>query len=202
MKTCKDCVCYYDCLHSIEGLKSKNPDTCEYNSVNEYNMSTNMKEKYVAPTCEEVLENKKEFIKEVMRGVERKKSLKEYFDDIVSYKQYRDDVDRCLLYMDFNKIHRIMKMLRWTWYSWTDGDFNVHHGSVPSAFGIRERVKALIESAEKWINENPQEDSYNVSTGGFELNIYMVYDPETDDDYANQVRFSIKFVPESFDNAM
>lgn len=202
MKTCKYCVCYYDCLHVEEGLKSRNPDTCEYNSVNEYNIPTNMKEKYVAPTCEEVLENKKEFIKEVMRGVERKKSLKEYLDDFTSYKQFRDDVEQCLLYMDFNKIHRVMKMLRWTWHSWTDEDFNVHHGSVPSAFGIRENVKTLIEGVEKWINENPQEDSYNVSTGGFEIDIHMVYDPDAEDDYEGQVRFSVKFVLEEFDNGM
>lgn len=184
MKTCKDCVCYYDCLHSVEGLKSRNPDTCEYNDLNED------------------IQNKKEFIKEVMSGIERKKSLKDFFDDLESYKQFRNDVDNCLLYMDFNKIHRTMKMLHWTWCSWIDSDFNDHSGSVPSAFGIRENVKSKIEEMEKWINENPTESHYNTSSGGIEIDMHMVCDPDEKDDYEGQVRFSVKFVLEEFDNGM
>ena len=55
-------------------------------------------------------ENKKQLIKEVMEGIERKKTLKDFFDDPRSYKQYRDDRENCMIHTDWDKIHRTMKM--------------------------------------------------------------------------------------------
>ena len=147
-------------------------------------------------------ENKKEFIKEVLDGVPRKKSLKEFFDDIESYKQYRDDVDQCLLYMDWEKIHRVMKKLKWKWCRWEDEFCEIHENTVPSVYGIRENVIRKIKDMENWISEHPDEDSYYTSSGGFQVEMYICNDLDLDDDYVNQVRFKVQFVVEEYDNGM
>ena len=177
-----------------------NPDTMEV--INKETKATiDTKKEYICPDCEE-MENKKEFIKEVMKGVERKKSLKEFFDDIKSYKQFRNDVDNCLLYMDWEKIHKVMKHLKWKWCTWIDNEYNEHHNTVPSAFGIREEVFKRIREMETWIMEHPNKKTYKMSIAGFEYEMYMCDEPDLDDDYEGQIRFIVRFVAEDYDNGM
>lgn len=148
--------------------------------------------------------NKKEFIKEVMNGVSRKLYLKEFFDDLTSYKQFRDDVDNCLLYMDFEKIHQTMELLDWHWYKWVDEWGDEQESSVPSVYGIREKLICDIKNMEEWINEHPESDYYYTSCGGFEIDMRVCeVDKETDpDDYQHRVRFRTRFILEEFDNGM
>jgi hypothetical protein len=164
-----------------------NPDTMEPVTVEE-------------PSDDE--ENKKNFVKEVLDGVPKKKYLKEFLTDPRSYKQWRDDVDRCLLYMDWEKIHRVMKKLKWKWFSWVDEEYNEHTNTTPSAFGLREHVKDIIATIEEWVMNHPEEEEYRGGTGGFEYEMY-VCDPNVEiDDYDNRVRFAVRFVLEEFDNGM
>lgn len=149
---------------------------------------------------DEETENKKEFIKEVMEGVEKKKTLKDFLTDPRSYKQFRDNVERCLLYTDWEKIHRVMKKLKWKWHSWIDSEYNEHTNTVPSVFGIRENVSDLIKKVEGWIMDHPDAKEYFTSTGGFEIEM-RIYDDEVDD-YDHRVKFIVRFVVEQFDNAM
>ena len=192
---------YYDNFTTLNQNDIEvNPDTTEV--INKKTKDTvNTKKEYICPDCEE-MENKKEFIKEVMKGVERKKSLKEFFDDLESYKQFRSDVDNCLLYMDWEKIHKIMKLLKWKWATWIDNEYNAHHNTVPSVFGIREEVFKRIREMETWIMEHPDEKTYKMSIGGFEYEMYMCNEPDLDDDYEGQVRFIVRFIAEDYDNGM
>ena len=154
-------------------------------------------------TKEEEKENKKQFIKEVMEGIERKKTLKEFLDDPRSYKQYRDNIQGCLLYTDWERIHRVMKCLKWKWANWVDEYGDVHHNTVPSVFGIREQVINFIRSMEEWIKEHPEEDHYMSGTGGFEYEMRVCEGEEGDpDDYTHRVRFIVRFVVDCFDNGM
>jgi len=149
-------------------------------------------------------ENKKQFIKEVMEGIERKKTLKEFLDDPRSYKQYRDNVQECLLYTDWERIHRVMKCLKWKWARWVDEFGDVHNNTVPTVFGIREQVIDIIHSAEEWIKKHPEEDHYMTGTGGFECEMSVCEsDNDSDpDDYEHRVRFVVRFVLEEFDNGI
>ena len=191
---------YYDNItapnqNSIE----VNPDTMEV--INKETKSTiNTKKEYVCPDCEEV-ENKKEFIKEVLDGVEHKKTLKEFLTDPRSYKQFRDDVDKCLLCMDWEKIHRAMKKLKWKWHQWIDEYGNVHNNTVPSVSAIREHVYDMIKHMEDWIMENGDEDRYLSGTGGFEYEMRVCEDNDVDD-YNHRVRFVVRFVIDKYDNGM
>lgn len=151
-------------------------------------------------TKDEETENKKEFIKEVMEGVEKKKTLKDFLTDYRSYKQFRDDVERCLLYTDWEKIHRVMKNLKWKWHSWIDNEYNEHTNTVPSVFGIRENVSSLIKRMEEWIMNHSDDEEYFTSTGGFEIEM-KIYDDEVDD-YDHRVKFIVRFVVEQYDNGM
>ena len=148
-------------------------------------------------------ENKKQLVKEVMDAINRKQSLNDFLNDINSYKQFRDDIDLCLLYeIDFEKIHEVMEVLDWEWASWMDEEYNEHENSIPSAFGIKENLVKKLKNMEEWIRNNPDAKEYNMSCGGWEINMHMVEDLETEDDYESQVRFSVKFVAEYFDNGM
>lgn len=151
-------------------------------------------------TWDEETENKKEFIKEVMEGVEKKKTLKDFLTDPRSYKQWRDDVERCLLYTDWERIHRVMKKLKWKWRSWIDNEYNEHTNTVPSVFGIRENVSDRIKKMEEWIMNHPDEEEYFTSSGGFEIEM-RIYDDEVDD-YDHRVKFVVRFVVEQFDNSL
>ena len=149
-------------------------------------------------------ENKKQLIKEVMEGIERKKTLKDFFDDPRSYKQYRDDRENCMIHTDWDKIHRTMKLLKWKWYKWVDEFGDEHLYTVPSVFGIKEHVLDALRDMEKYIMEHPDTTCYCTGTGGFEYEI-RVCDPENDDDpddYMHRVRFIIRFVVEEFDNGI
>lgn len=155
-------------------------------------------------TKDEEKENKKQFIKEVMDGIERKKTLKEFLDDPRSYQQYRDDIQSCLLYTDWEKIHRAMKCLKWKWAKWVDEYGDVHHNTVPSVYGIRENVIDELKRMYEWIKEHPEADRYMAWTAGFEYEI-RVCNPEDDsdpDDYEHRVRFIVRFVLEYYDNGM
>lgn len=145
-------------------------------------------------------ENRKEFVKEVLNGIPQKNTLRKFFEDPRSYKQFRDDVERCLLYTDWEMIHRVMKKLKWKWASWIDNEYNEHTNTVPSAFGIRENVSDLIKKMEGWIMNHPDAEEYFTSIGGFEIEM-RIYDDEVDD-YDHRVKFIVRFVVEQFDNGL
>ena len=147
-------------------------------------------------------ENKKNFVKEVLDGVPKKNYLKDFLTDPRSYKQWRDDVDRCLLYMNWEKIHRVMKDIKWKWNNWVDEDFNGHTNTTPSVFGIREHVYDMIQRIEDWIMEHPEEKEYRCGTGGFEYEMYVCDSNEDTDDYNSRVKFIVRFVLEQYDNGM
>ncbi len=150
---------------------------------------------------DEETENKKEFIKEVMEGVEKKKSLAEFFDDPRSYRQYRDDVDNCLLHMNWDKIHKVMKALKWKWFRWNDEFGDVHNNTVPSVYGIREFAIGMIKRMEDFITQHPEQTNYRSGCGGFEIEMWMCNEDDIDD-YEHQVRFVLRFVAEQYDNGM
>ena len=152
-------------------------------------------------TKDEETENKKEFIKEVLEGVEKKKSLAEFFDDPRSYRQYRDDVDNCLLHMNWDKIHKVMKALKWKWFRWNDEFGDVHNNTVPSVYGIREFVIGMIKRMEDFITQHPEQTNYRSGCGGFEIEMWMCNEDDIDD-YEHQVRFVLRFVAEQYDNGM
>ena len=150
---------------------------------------------------DEEKENKKQFIKEVMEGIERKKTLKDFFDDPRSYKQYRDDIQQCLLYTEWDKIHKIMKTLKWKWVEWFDEWEDKHTYTVPSTFGIREHVINELKDMEKWINEHPDATKYKTGAAGFECEMGVCDGKEGEpDDYDHRVRFIVRFVPEQYTN--
>lgn len=147
------------------------------------------------------LQNKKDFIKETLDGIPHKKTLKDFLTDPRSYKQFRDSVDECLFYMDWEKIHRVMESLGWIWVSWKDNNFIEHKNSVPSAFGIKMYVYELIQDAEEFIMNHETNTHYKTSTGGFEIEIVVTDFEEGDvDDFKSRVNLSVKFVLENFDS--
>ena len=155
-------------------------------------------------SIEEDKENKKQFIKEVMEGVEKKKTLKDFLDDPRSYKQFRDNIEDILMYIDWGKIHETMKNLQWTWASWEDFEANEHYNSTPDEYGLKEEVLHRIHEMEEWINEHPDATEYRTGTGGWEYEM-RVCDPEDEndpDDYNNRVRFIVRFVLEQCDNGI
>ena len=155
-------------------------------------------------SVEEDKENKKEFIKEVMAGIERKKTLRDFLTDPRSYKQFRNEVDRCLLYMDWSKIHAVMEALDWTWCRWIDNEGDEHYDSTPSVFGIQEHVYDMIKRMEDWILEHGDTPRYLSGTGGFDYEMW-VCDPEDEndpDDFDHRIRFVVRFVAEQYDTGM
>ena len=148
-------------------------------------------------------ENKKQLVNTVIQAMERKRSLKEFLNNLEDYKQYRNDIDECILHVfDFDKIHRTMELLNWRWCEWTDEDYETHTDSVPSAYGIRDQLINDIKGMEKWIDSHPDATEYYLSCGGIEIHMRMVEDLDSEDDYENQVRLTIRFILEDFDNAM
>lgn len=159
-------------------------------------MQTDIMKEYL-----EEKENKKQFIKEVMEGIEKKKTLKDFFDDHRSYKQYRDDKENCMLWMNWDKIHRIMKYLKWKWNKWIDEAGNEHYDSTPSVFGIKQHVHDMLKSMEEYIMTHPDATYYYSGTGGFEYEMRICEGEEGDpDDYTHRVRFIVRFVVDYFDN--
>ena len=148
-------------------------------------------------------ENKKQLVNTVIQAMERKRSLKEFLNNLEDYKQYRNDIDECILHVfDFDKIHRTMELLDWRWCEWMDEDYETHTDSVPSAYGIRYQLISDIKGMEKWIDSHPDATEYYLSCGGIEIHMRMVEDLDSEDDYENQVRLTIRFILEDFDNAM
>lgn len=202
MKTCKACIHNYHCPMPQEGYNF-NPDVCPYKP----NYSTlKVKKEYVSPKCtvEEEKQNKKDFIKEVMEEVQdTKKSLYDFLIDRDSYKQFRDCCDNAFFEIDFDKIHRAMKVLNWTWCTWVDFDYNEHTGTVPSVFGIKQKLREYLITFEKWVMKNPERKAYFTSCGGWEIEAKVEdYNPDLPDDWDNRVYFNIRFVLESFDNCI
>lgn len=143
-------------------------------------------------------ENRKEFVKEVLDGVPQKKTLREFLEDPRSYKQFRDAVDECMFYMDWDRIHRVMKKLKWKWAHWEDEMGDVHEGTVPSVYGIKKHVYEMIRRMEDWILQYGDEDRYLSGTAGFEYEMW-VCEPANPDDFNSRVRLVVRFVVDQFD---
>jgi len=147
--------------------------------------------------------NKKEFIKEVMEGIELKKTLKDFLDDNCSYKQFQRDIRNVALYLDFDKIHQVMEDLDWKWASWDDDMGETHYDEVPTVYALREEVIHRLDEIEKYINTHPEDDCYFSSTGGFDYNILVCGRENGEpDDYEHRVRLIVRFVIERYDNGM
>lgn len=159
-----------------------------------------MTTEYLKDDIVEMENNKKEFVNEVVNGIPRKKSLCDFLNDNTSYNQFRDDIEECLLFLEYDKIHKAMKCLDWRWVYWEDKDGEEYQWEVPSVYAIKYFVKNLIEDMKKWIYSHPKAEEYFAGTGGFEVHMYMVHDNESPDDYDNQVRLVIRFVLEQYDN--
>lgn len=129
-------------------------------------------------------------------GLPAKTRVKDYIQTLEGYKQFRNRVDSILLNFDFEKVHRVMKKLKWIWAVWEDENTNVHHDSVPSVYALRQLAyKLLIDSVEK----GP------TGTGGFEVKCYVYdlvdedgvpYAPDEPDDFEHSVCLSLRFVVE------
>jgi len=152
------------------------------------------------PVSTEV-ENKKEFVKEVLDGVPQKTTLKEFLTDPRSYKQFRDQVDECMLYMDWTKIHKVMRCLDWKWFKWEDSLGNEYENKVPTIYAIKRHVYDMIKRMEDWVLEHGDQDHYYSGTGGFEYEM-RVCESASPDDFDNRVRFVVRFVPAQFDTGM
>lgn len=177
-----------------------NPDTMEP-VVPEADYTINKDLKFY----DEEKENKKTFIKEVMEGVEKKKSLKDFLTDLRSYKQFRDDIEHVIMYMDWAKIHKAMKTLNWVWCSWTDFEGNEHYNTTPNEYAIKSNVLKQIHDMEDWIMDNGESSHYLSGTGGFEYEMWVCdegYEDSTTDDYNNRVRLVVRFVLDQYDNGM
>ena len=170
----------------IGGTIEVNPETMEPITVDE-------------PSDDE--ENKKNFVKEVLDGVPQKTTLKEFLTDPRSYKQFRDQVDECMFYIDWEKIHRVMKKLKWVWARWIDEMGEVHEGTVPSVYGIKKNVYEMIKRMEDFLLEHGDMDHYLSGVGGFEYEMW-VCEPASPDDFDNRVRFVVRFIVDQFDTGM
>ena len=81
----------------------------------------------------------------------------------------------CLVYYDFERVHKVMETLNWTWAS---------SGGVPSVDVLKEQaVDLLIKCFQQ--SEKNKEDCI-MATGGFEASSYYKEDGEID--------FELKFV--------
>ena len=81
----------------------------------------------------------------------------------------------CLVYYDFERVHKVMETLNWTWAS---------SGGVPSVDELKEQaVDLLIKCFQQ--SEKNKEDCI-MATGGFEAYSYYKEDSEID--------FELKFV--------
>lgn len=127
----------------------------------------------------------------VLEDKRTKKSVQDYIKDPKGYEQYRDKVDDIILNFDFEKVHKIMKTLNWTWASWKDEYETNHISEVPSVYALKQQAYHLLRDAvEKGLG----------GTGGFSIQCY-VYDEagqdEDPDDFGHSVHLSISFVVES-----
>lgn len=78
------------------------------------------------------------------------------------YKLVRDRIDEILVNFDFEKVHRIMELLDWTWSSWIDEEGDVHEEEIPSVYALRcEALRLMKESLD---------EGEGISTGGFRVN--------------------------------
>ena len=72
-------------------------------------------------------------------------------------EEQRKAIDNIMDWFDFDKVHKVMKTLKWSWVGTAD--------NIPSMGEIRERARQLLIEA--------IEINSNVSTGGF----YVTYNP-------------------------
>lgn len=161
--------------------------------------------KPIDTTRDEETENKKEFIKEVMDGVEKKTTLRDFLMDIRSYKQFRDDIEKTMMFINWDKIHQTMKNLKWHWASWTDIEGNEHYNSTPSIYALKSEVLKYIHDMEDWIMKHGDSKHYLCGTGGFEYEMWVCdegYEDSVTDDYNNRVRLVVRFVLSQYDNGM
>lgn len=77
------------------------------------------------------------------------------------YDMLRDDLKQIMENFDFNKVHSVMKLLDWKWYS------EHANGMVPTIDEMKECVCDLFESGMK-----QQSEDFEISTGGFTLSLY------------------------------
>lgn len=119
------------------------------------------------------------------------KSVQDYIKTLGGYKQFRDKVDSILLNFDFEKVHKIMETLNWTWASWKDEYETTHISEVPSVYALKQQAYRLLRDAvEKGFG----------GTGGFEVKCYVYEEAGQDgdpDDFGHSVHLSLSFCVES-----
>ena len=94
--------------------------------------------------------------------------------------------EEILDHFDFNKVHKVMEHLNWTWFEIGD--------EVPSVSDIRKKARALLRECADKLLDNPDDNfpDYAVGTGGLYAKAYRGIDSI---DY-----FRLYFAVESWDN--
>ena len=132
-----------------------------------------------------------------------KKNVRDYIQTVEGYRQFRDKVDEILLNFDFEKVHRVLKTVDWTWACWEDREGNFHENEVPDVYALRCQARGLlISTVEKCLSSESCS-----GTGGFEVECYVYdldlceddgapYTRDEPDDFKHSVCLSLAFVLE------
>jgi len=140
----------------------------------------------------EDIKNKKDFINILMND---KYTFKSVLNDPDGCERFYRDINNFLLYTDFDKIHKTMESLDWTWFRWIDILGDEHNDEVPSVFAIKEAAIKLIDEFIGLVKSDTiyNDNEYHGGTGGWHLRC-NVYEDEP------KIYFNLSFVLEDFSN--
>lgn len=115
------------------------------------------------------------------------KTIREYVEKDKNLGQVREAINSILDNFDFEKVHRVMSYLNWTWRN--DG--------VPSVDYLKNEVRKLIVEA---LTSEDIEYSYHIATGGFDIRIEVDnLDFGVPDDFEHKVNIHVAFELEYWD---
>lgn len=129
------------------------------------------------------------------------KTLYDYLQDEENKNQMYETIKEIVDFMNFEKIHRVMKFLDWKWAVLpTTNEYN--YNRVPTAEDLkRQLIDMLLRMFEEGYNRHKSEGAS--STGGFSVS-YRIYEPEDDepDDFKHCVSVSAAFNLEDYNSMM
>ena len=138
----------------------------------------------------EDLKNKKDFVK-IVTDI----TFKDILNDPKSSQRFQEDINDCLLYIDFNKIHKAMKSLNWIWFRWVDQYGCEHQNETPCVYAIKNAAMDMFRNFKKDVmNDDIFKDHYSSSCGGWTLDC-NIYDNEM------KIYFNLIFSLEEFSNS-
>ena len=106
------------------------------------------------------------------------------FDRQVVYDRIETEI---LDHFDFNKVHKVMEHLNWTWFDTDD--------QVPSISDIRKKARAFLRECADKLLDNPDDNfpDYTIGAGGLYATAYRALGQDI-------AFFKLYFAVESWDN--